>query len=145
MQNKIEEFLKHHVPIVNLRLGPNWNECHYQKLLNHILNKHGYKTSIELPKEVFISFEGEVVNIGNRRFDIVIHTEEEEDIIIECKAMVGPATELNKKQLLHYLELNKTRIGFLVKFFSYGGYSVNSDSKEEDNCKNKCQVIKIVS
>ena len=141
----MEEFLKLHVPKINAYLGPNYNECHYQKLLNHILNKHKFETSIELSKEIFICYDGETVNIGNRRYDIVIHTEGEEDIIIECKAMVGNATELNKKQLLSYLELNKTRVGFLVKFFSYGGYTVMSDSKEEDNCKNKCQVIKIIS
>jgi len=95
---------------VNLhkKLGPGLLESVYEIILMKLLSKRGL--SVQRQVSIPIEFEGEHFDEGFR-VDLFI----EGKVIIELKS-VEKITDNHKKQLLTYLKLTNTKLGFLINF-----------------------------
>jgi len=95
---------------VNLhkKLGPGLLESVYEVILTKQLSKQGL--SVQRQVSIPIEFEGEHFD-GGFRADIFI----EGKVIIELKS-IDKITDTHKKQLLTYLKLTNTKLGFILNF-----------------------------
>jgi len=90
------------------RLGPGLLESVYEVILMKLLTKKGL--SVQRQVAIPIEFEGEVFDEGFR-IDLFI----EGKVIIELNS-VEKITGVHKKQLLTYLKLTNTKLGFILNF-----------------------------
>jgi len=95
---------------VNLhkKLGPGLLESVYEVILMKKLSEKGL--SVQRQVSIPIEFEGEFFDEGFR-VDLFV----EGKVIIELKS-VEKIIEVHKKQLLSYLKLTKTKLGFILNF-----------------------------
>jgi GxxExxY protein len=95
---------------VNLhkRLGPGLLENVYEVILMKLLTKK--RLSVQRQVSIPIEYEGEFFDEGFR-IDLLI----EGKVIIELKS-VEKITGAHKKQLLTYLKLTNTKLGFILNF-----------------------------
>ena len=95
---------------VNLhkKLGPGLQESVYEVVLMKLLTKKGL--SVQRQVSIPIEYEGEFFDEGFR-IDLFI----EGKVIIELKS-VEKITSAHKKQLLTYLKLTNTKLGFILNF-----------------------------
>jgi len=95
---------------VNLHknLGPGLLESVYEVILMKLLSKKGL--SIQRQVSIPIEYEGESFDEGFR-IDLFI----EGKVIIELKS-VEKITGAHKKQLLTYLKLTNTKLGYILNF-----------------------------
>ena len=95
---------------VNLhkRLGPGLLENVYEIILMKLLSKRGL--SVQRQVSIPMEFEGEHFSEGFRA-DLFI----EGKVIIELKS-VEKIMDVHKKQLLTYLKLTNTKLGFIINF-----------------------------
>ena len=95
---------------VNLHknLGPGLLESVYEVVLTKLLSKRGLlvQRQVAIPVE----YEGEHFDEGFRA-DLFINSK----VIIELKS-VEKITDAHKKQLLTYLKLSNTKLGFILNF-----------------------------
>jgi len=90
------------------KLGSGLFESVYETILMRLLSKKGL--CVQRQVSIPIEFEGELFNEGFR-VDLFI----EGKVIIELKSAekISPA---NKKQLLTYLKLTNTKLGYILNF-----------------------------
>jgi GxxExxY protein len=95
---------------VNLhkKLGPGLLESVYEVILMKMLSKRGL--SVQRQVSIPIEFEGEFFDEGFR-VDLFV----EGKVIIELKS-AEKIIDVHKKQLLSYLKLTKTKLGFILNF-----------------------------
>ncbi len=93
---------------VHTVLGPGLLESVYQTAMNHVLEKNGVQveTEVKLP----IMFEGVKLESG-LRIDMLVA----KCVIVELKA-VEKMNPVYEAQLLTYLRLSGTRLGYLINF-----------------------------
>ncbi len=95
---------------VNLHkeLGPGLFESVYEVILSKLLVRKGLyvQRQVSIP----INFQGEHIDEGFRA-DLFIDGK----VIIELKS-VEKITDVHKKQLLTYLKLSNTKLGFILNF-----------------------------
>jgi GxxExxY protein len=95
---------------VNLhkKLGPGLFESVYESILLKLLTQKGLlvQRQVSIP----INFQGEYIDEGFRA-DLFINGK----VIIELKS-VENITDTHKKQLLTYLKLSNTKLGFILNF-----------------------------
>jgi len=95
---------------VNLhkKLGPGLFENVYEVILSKLLALKGLyvQRQVSIP----INFQGEYINEGFRA-DLFVDGK----VIIELKS-VETITDAHKKQLLTYLKLSNTKLGFILNF-----------------------------
>jgi len=95
---------------VNLhkKLGPGLFESVYETILSKLLAQKGLyvQRQVSIP----INFQGEYINEGFRA-DLFVDGK----VIIELKS-VEMITDAHKKQLLTYLKLSNTKLGFILNF-----------------------------
>jgi len=93
---------------IHKNLGPGLLESVYEAVLMRSLVKKGLSVQRQIP--ISIEFEGERFDEGFR-IDLFIN----EKVIIELKS-VEKIIPVYKKQLLTYLKLTKTKLGYLINF-----------------------------
>ena len=89
-------------------LGPGLLESVYETVLTRSLTKNGLFVQRQIP--VSIEFEGEHFDEGFR-LDLFI----DKKVIIELKS-VEKIIPVHKKQLLTYLKLTNTKLGYITNF-----------------------------
>ncbi len=94
--------------IVHSELGPGLLESAYEACLAHELELRGYKVERQKPQP--IEYKGLHIENGYR-LDLFIN----ECVIVELKA-VEELHPIHKAQLLTYLKLSKTSLGYLINF-----------------------------
>jgi GxxExxY protein len=94
--------------VVHTELGPGLLESAYEACLAHELELRGYKVERQKPQP--IEYKGLRIENGYR-LDLCIN----ECVIIELKA-VEELHPIHKAQLLTYLKLSKTSLGYLINF-----------------------------
>jgi len=92
------------------KLGPGLLESVYETVLMKLLSKRGL--SVQRQVSIPIEYEGEFFDEGFR-VDLFI----EGKVIIELKS-VEKIINTHKKQLLTYLKLTNTKLGFILNFGS---------------------------
>jgi GxxExxY protein len=90
------------------KLGPGLLESVYEAILVKLLSKRGL--SVQRQVSIPIEFEGEFLDEGFR-VDLFV----EGKVIIELKS-VEKIIGVHKKQLLTYLKLTNTKLGFILNF-----------------------------
>jgi len=90
------------------KLGPGLLESVYEAILCKLLSKKGL--SVQRQVSIPIEFEGDFFDEGFR-IDLFI----EGKVIIELKS-VEKISGAHKKQLLTYLKLTNTKLGFILNF-----------------------------
>ena len=93
---------------IHKNLGPGLFESVYEAILTRSLTKNGLFVQRQAP--VPIKFEGEYFDEGFR-IDLFI----EGKVIIELKS-VEKIIPVHKKQLLTYLKLTNTKLGYIINF-----------------------------
>jgi GxxExxY protein len=93
---------------VHRELGPGLLESVYEIAMVHHLQRQGYSVERQVP--VAIEYRGHRFDEGFRA-DIIV----ENLVIVELKC-VENLNNAHKKQLLTYLRLTGTRLGFLLNF-----------------------------
>ena len=93
---------------VHKKLGPGLFENVYEVILSKLLSRKGLNVQRQVP--VPIDFEGDHFSEGFR-IDLLINGK----VIIELKS-VEKITAIHKKQLLTYLKLTNTKLGFILNF-----------------------------
>jgi len=90
------------------KLGPGLFESVYEAILSKLLAQKGLyvQRQVSIP----INFQGEHINEGFRA-DLFVDGK----VIIELKS-VETITYAHKKQLLTYLKLSNTKLGFILNF-----------------------------
>jgi GxxExxY protein len=89
-------------------LGPGLLESVYETILTKLLAKKGL--CVQRQVSIPIEFEGEYFDEGFR-VDLFV----EGKVIIELKS-VEKITQAHKKQLLTYLKLTNTKLGYIINF-----------------------------
>jgi len=92
------------------RLGPGLLESVYEIILTNLLTRKGL--SVQRQVSIPIEFEGKYFNEGFR-VDVFV----EGKVIIELKS-VEKITGAHKKQLLTYMKLTNTKLGYILNFGS---------------------------
>jgi GxxExxY protein len=93
---------------VHKALGPGLLESAYEKALAHEMRKR--KFSVEVQKEVDVTYDGEDLGCGFRA-DLIINGL----VLVELKS-VEEIARIHKKQTLTYLRLTGIRLGLLINF-----------------------------
>jgi len=93
---------------VHTVLGPGLLESVYQVAMKHVLEKSGVQVETEL--KLPIMFEGARLESG-LRLDMLV----EKCVIVELKS-VETMNPVYEAQLMTYLRLSGTRLGFLINF-----------------------------
>jgi len=93
---------------LHIDIGSGLLESVYEVILAKLLSKKGL--SVQRQVAIPIEYEGEYFDEGFR-VDLFINGK----VIIELKS-VEKITEAHKKQLLTYLKLTNTKLGFLLNF-----------------------------
>ena len=107
-ENEISSIVIDTAVKLHKRLGPGLLESVYEVILMKLLTKKGL--SVQRQVAVPIEYEGEFFDEGFR-IDLFI----EGKAIIELKS-VEKITGAHKKQLLTYLKLTNTKLGFILNF-----------------------------
>lgn len=92
---------------VQNRLGGNFEEKYYQRAVEKLLEKQGFKFNKELKAD--ITFEGD--KIGKYFLDFLI----EDTIVLELKA-VPKILPIHFRQVRSYLKVKGLRLGILANF-----------------------------
>ena len=106
--NEIGDYIIDTAVNLHIRLGPGLLESVYEVILMELLTKKGL--SVQRQVSIPIEFEGEHFDEGFR-VDLFI----EGKVIIELKS-VEKVTNVHKKQLLTYLKLTNTKLGYILNF-----------------------------
>ena len=93
---------------IHKKLGPGLLESVYETVLMRLLSKKGLHVQRQV--SIPIEFEGEAFDEGFRA-DLFV----EGKVIIEVKS-VEKITPAHKKQLLTYLKLTNTKLGYILNF-----------------------------
>ena len=93
---------------IHKELGPGLLESVYEVILSKLLVQKGLQVQRQV--SIPIEYAGEYFNEGFR-IDLFINGK----VIIELKS-VEKITPAHKKQLLTYLKLTKTKLGFILNF-----------------------------
>jgi GxxExxY protein len=93
---------------MKMKLGPGLLESVYEAILTKLLSTKGLH--IQRQVAIPIEFEGEHFDEGFRA-DLFV----EGKVIIELKS-VEKITPVHKKQLLTYLKLTNTKLGYIINF-----------------------------
>ena len=93
---------------IHKELGPGLLESVYEAVLSKLLTQKGL--NVQRQVSIPIEFNGECFDEGFR-VDLFV----EGKVIIELKS-IEKITPAHKKQLLTYLKLTKTKLGFLLNF-----------------------------
>jgi GxxExxY protein len=107
-ENEIGSIIVDTAVYIHKKLGSGLLESVYEVVLMNQLAKKGL--SVQRQVSIPIEFEGEQFDEGFR-VDLFI----EGKVIIELKS-VEKITPAHKKQLLTYLKLNNTKLGFILNF-----------------------------
>jgi len=107
-ENEIGSIVVDTAVYLHKKLGPGLLETVYETILLRLLTKKGLHVQRQV--SVPIEFEGEQFDEGFR-VDLFI----EGKVIIELKS-VEKLTPAHKKQLLTYLKLTNTKLGFILNF-----------------------------
>lgn len=92
---------------VHNRLGGSFDEKYYQRAVETLLNKQGFKFRRELKAN--IDFDGE--RIGRYFLDFLI----EEKVVLELKA-VPQLLPIHYRQIKSYLKVKNLELGILANF-----------------------------
>jgi len=109
-ENEIGAIIVDTAVYLHKKLGSGLLENVYEVILARLLAKKGLHVQRQV--SIPIDFEGEHFDEGFR-VDIFV----ESKVIIELKS-VEKLTDVHKKQLLTYLKLSNTKLGFLLNFGS---------------------------
>jgi GxxExxY protein len=93
---------------VHSELGPGLLESVYEECLCHVLNEKGVKVERQL--ELPITFSGQQLK-SKLKIDIFVN----KSIVLELKA-VEKVLPVHHAQLMTYMKLTQTRLGFLINF-----------------------------
>jgi len=107
-ENEIGDILIDTAFYLHKNLGSGLYESVYETILAKLLSKKGLHVQRQVA--VPIEFEGEYFDEGFR-LDLFI----ERKVIVELKS-IEKITDTHKKQLLTYLKLTGTRIGYILNF-----------------------------
>ena len=107
-ENIIGDILIDTAMYIHKKLGPGLLENVYEVILMKLLTKKGLAVQRQVP--IPMEFEGEYFDEGFR-VDLFI----EGKVIVELKS-VEKITLVHKKQLLTYLKLTNTKIGYILNF-----------------------------
>jgi GxxExxY protein len=107
-ENKISSVIVDTAVNLHKKLGPGLLESVYEVILMKLLSKTGL--NVQRQVSVPIEYEGEFFDEGFR-IDLFV----EGKVIIELKS-VEKITGVHKKQLLTYLKLTNTKLGFIINF-----------------------------
>jgi len=107
-ENEIGAIIVNTASNLHKRLGPGLLENVYEVILLKLLTKKGLSVQRQVP--VSIEYEGAFFDEGFK-IDLFI----EGKVIIELKS-VEKITDAHKKQLLTYLKLTNTKLGFILNF-----------------------------
>jgi GxxExxY protein len=107
-ENEIGSLIVETAVYLHQKLGPGLLESVYEMILFKLLVQKGLKVQRQV--SIPIEFEGELFDEGFRA-DLVV----EEKVIIELKS-VEKIAPVHKKQLLTYLRLTNTKLGFILNF-----------------------------
>jgi len=107
-ENEISSIVVDTAIYLHKKLGPGLFENVYEVVLMKLLTKKGL--SVQRQVSIPIEFEGEQFDEGFRA-DLFI----EGKVMIELKS-VEKITDVHKKQLLTYLKLTNTELGFILNF-----------------------------
>jgi GxxExxY protein len=107
-ENEIGSLVVDTAVYLHKNLGPGLLESVYETVLTRLMVKKGL--SVQRQVSIPIEFEGEYFDEGFR-VDLFI----EGKVIIELKS-VEKITGVHKKQLLTYLKLTGTKLGFIINF-----------------------------
>ena len=107
-ENEISDIIIDTAVNLHIDLGSGLLESVYEVILMKLLAKKGL--SVQRQVSIPIEFEGEHFDEGFR-VDLFI----EGKVIIELKS-VEKITEAHKKQLLTYLKLTNTKLGYILNF-----------------------------
>ena len=107
-ENKIGDILIDTAFYIHKKLGPGLLESVYEVILMKLLTKKGLtvQRQVAIPME----FEGEYFDEGFR-VDLFI----EGKVIVELKS-IEKITPVHKKQLLTYMKLTDTKVGYILNF-----------------------------
>lgn len=92
---------------VHKELGCGFQEVIYQRALFIELSKEWLKFEREKEMDIIYTWQ----RIWTRRVDFLV----DDDIMVELKA-ITEIEEVNKAQLINYLEAYKVRVGLLINF-----------------------------
>ena len=107
-ENEIGTLIVDTAVYIHKNLGPGLLESVYEAVLARLLSKKGLHVQRQV--SIPVEFEGEYFDEGFRA-DLFI----EGKIIIELKS-VEKITDAHKKQLLTYLKLTNTKLGYVLNF-----------------------------
>ena len=107
-ENEIGSLIVEAAVYLHQKLGPGLLESVYEMILFKLLIQKGLKVQRQI--SIPIKFEGELFDEGFRA-DLIV----EEKVIIELKS-VEKITPVHKKQLLTYLKLTNTKLGYILNF-----------------------------
>jgi len=107
-ENEIGTLIVDTAVYVHKKLGSGLLESVYEAVLSKLLAKKGLLVQRQV--SVPIEFEGEYFDEGFR-LDLFVNGK----VIIELKS-VEKITSAHKKQLLTYMKLTKTKLGFILNF-----------------------------
>ena len=107
-ENEIGRIVVDTAVYLHKRLGCGLLESVYEAILARLLTKKGL--SVQRQVAIPIEFEGEHFDEGFR-IDIFV----ERKVVLELKS-VEKITDAHKKQLLTYLKLTNTKLGFILNF-----------------------------
>jgi len=107
-ENEIGSVVVDTAVYLHKKLGPGLLESVYETVLMRLLAKKGL--SVQRQVSIPIDFEGEHFDEGFR-VDLFV----EGKVIIELKS-VEKITGAHKKQLLTYLKLTNTKLGYILNF-----------------------------
>jgi len=107
-ENKIGTLIVNSAIYLHKNLGPGLLESVYETILAKLLSRRGL--NVQRQVSIPIDFEGEQFREGFR-VDLFV----EGKVIIELKS-VEKITGVHKKQLLTYLKLTNTKLGYILNF-----------------------------
>ena len=107
-ENEIGDLIIDTAVNLHKNIGSGLLESVYETILAKLLSKKGL--SVQRQVSIPIEYEGEYFNEGFR-VDLFV----EGKVIIELKS-VEKITDVHKKQLLTYLKLTNTKLGYILNF-----------------------------
>jgi len=107
-ENEIGTIIVDTAVYLHKKLGPGLFESVYEVILTKLLSKKGL--NVQRQVSIPIEFEGECFSEGFRA-DLFVDGK----VIIELKS-VEKITPVHKKQLLTYLKLTNTKLGYILNF-----------------------------
>jgi GxxExxY protein len=107
-ENEIGDIIIDTAVNLHMNLGSGLLESVYEVVLMKLLTKKGLRVQRQV--SIPIEFEGEVFDEGFR-IDLFV----EGKVIIELKS-VEKIADAHKKQLLTYLKLTNTKLGYILNF-----------------------------